>query len=675
MATPTGGDATIYGAKAKRHELRFVVGFTERYWESAFSATFGSDVSPSDWRTTQWGGRSVQVSGGRALFNAYGGPTREELITREHAYPREDLATKTTIVGKVLEADPVYGPMFCVGGIDGIFGVESNPLWVFQQGSADTAEPAHYGQYAANVMASIHAYSYDTSDHTWEVLWDPNGSPKLTVKRDSSTIASSSDEGYAVRPRFVQLGVVRGVTKDETGNLVEGLGTPDVPTLIMSIDSVTVEENGDGYETRTFPAWSTANAGATSASNAAVGERWTEDGVQWAKMPLNMIKSGGGWGSSRRGVIRPSLTLSVAGGDSGDYGEDRWIGRTIRVESRYVNDAESSQTSWRCLGVLTVEDVEEDDDGVRLTLIDRVAGRFDVPMARSYVGEDADGSALGTIEASNVGYSLGEIIEDMLDVADTHAGGLIPTTDRRVNMPVIFPSTLNSAGDSLLSVAQAVCDRVVQQMCTRYTTSGWGKYGGLMVNVWDLGTGTAGWTFQGRGGTSGGSMVVPPGYRLMRSGRGPSQVFYRNDNPNILGELRSQNTLPLAGVFPTGAHPSVGRELDDSMALSQTNDGFSTQTAFPSDDEDAIDRLGGPAYLRWWKETLARRRVSFSIYGHDWMEVGDEIAINDPDGRGITTAETWVIDSVTYTLDGDGEMKAAIEVTTTSLDRAISSTV
>lgn len=689
MAVPAGGEIAIYAARAKTTQVRYVLGFTERQWTAIFSETFGADLSHSNWRTTQWGGSSISVSGGRGLIRAYHGPPREEIITREHAFPTDPTkAFKVTIVVSFPVADPIYSQFLCVGGIEGLFGLESMPLMVIQAGSADDGDTA--GSIVSQSMGSVvEELAYTSADQTFVVEWDPDaaggtGSEKLTIRRAGSIIAESSDDGFAQAPRYVQCGYVRGVAvdySDTTEPIFEGLGTPTVPVTTMSLDSVTIEEDGNGYETATYPAWTSANAGGTI-DTAAEGERFALDSVTWALIPQRMVKSASGWGASRDGAPSPSLTISVGRADSADLTADRWIGRTLLIDTRVGNDA-GSFTAWKRTGVYTVESVDEDDNGIRLSLVDRPTGRLDTPIARSYIGADADSDALGEIEATNIGFALGEIVTDMIDVADAHAGGLIPSTDRLVNMPAIFPSMLDTGGDSLLGVVTGICDRLVQQMWTRCRTTGTGKYGCHMINVWDFGLGTAGWTFYGRGGAAN-STVAAPGIKLMRNARGPSQVFYRNNNPLVLGEIRTLANVPLAGTFPSGAYPAVGRELDDSMALVVTaqtettahgNGAFSPLEPFPSDDEDAIDRFGGPAFLRYWMESLRRRRVSFTVYGHDWMEPGDEIAIDDPDGRGLTTAETWVIDSVSYSIDSDGALKADIEATTASLEKAITSTI
>ena len=688
MAVPAGGEIAIYADYAKRTQLRVVMGFIEPQWTAIFSETFGAAIDYAKFRSTQWGGSAVPVSGGTALFKAYGGAPREELIAREIAFPTDpDKAFKVTITDVTFpEANPVYSQFLCVGGVDQIFGIEGNPLMVVQLGSADTSDVALQGKILSQSMGSVvEELAYTASAQTWVVEWDPDaaggaGSEKLTVRRAGNIIAESSDDGFAVAPRFLQLGYVRGmvVESDIKGNpIVEGLGTPAAPTTLMTVSAVTVEEDGNGYETATYPAWTTANAGGAvtggdwTTLSAADGERFTEGGVTWAIIPPTMITGISGWGASRNGSLSPTLKIAVGQGDSADLTEDRWLGRIVLIDTR-VYDDDGTPTAWKRTGAYKVESIDEDDDGISLTLVDRATDRLDTPIARSYIGADGDGDALGEIEATNIGFMMPEIVEDMIDVADAHRGGPLSTTDRRVNMPMIAPSMLDTAGDSLLGVVQAVCDRLVQQMWVRCRASGWGTYGGFMINVWDFGLGTAGWTFYGRGGASRAS-VVAPGIRLMRNQRGPSQVFYRQNNPVVMGELRTLTNVPLAGTFPSGAYPTVGRELDDSIALA-FNDGFSVLEPFPSDDDDAIDRIGGVAFLRYWQETLERRRVSFTVYDHDWIEPGDEIAIDDPDGRGITDAETWVVDSVTYSWD-DGALRVAVEATTSSLQRALASTM
>lgn len=700
MTVPAGAEIAIYGARAKTHERRFIIGFSERTWTAAFSETFSADLSYANWRTTQWGGDSIVVSGGRGLIQAYGGPPREEIITRENAIPTDPtLAFTVTIVASFPEADPVYSQQFSILGVEQFFGVEGEPLKVVQSGSGDVGAVAEIGRISIQSGGSIiDDRAYTSADVTYVLEWDPNaaqvpGDEKLTIKRDGVTILETSDDGFAVQPRAVQIGYVRGVSVynltntsagmpgagETIGDPLVALGTDAVPVTTISVDSVTIEEGGDGYESASYPAFTSANAGGAvtgtdwTTLTAAEGERFTSSGVTWAIIPQGVIRSCNGFGASRRSVMRPSLVIDVGQDDGTDLtGAQRWLGRTLLIDSRVKNDA-GTATAWKRLGCYTVEACDEDDNGIRLACIDRASDRFDTPIARSYLGVDGDGDALGSIEATNLNYNFDEIIEDMLDVADAHKGGLLSTTDRKINMPAIVPNMLDTGGDSMLSVATSVVDRLVQQMWTRTRISGWGIFGGIMINVWDFGFGTSGWTFYGRGGASN-SSIESPGVKLMRSQRGPSQVFYRQNNPLITAEITTLTGLPLGGTFPTGAYPSSGRELDDSLAL-VANDSFSVLEPFPSDEDDAIDRFGGVAYLRYWQESLMRRRISFRVFGHDWMEPGDEIAIDDPLGRGLTTAETWVIDSVSYSLDESGAISASIEATTSSLGKAFTTTI
>jgi hypothetical protein len=692
VAVPAGAEIAIYAARAKTHERRFILGFTERIWTAAFTETFSADLSFANWQTSSWDGTSITVSGGRGLIQAYGGPPREQIITRENAIPTDpDLAFKITIVAAFPEADPVYSQVITVLGVEQTFGVDGDPLKIIQSGSADVAG-AEIGRIAMQSGGSvINDIAYTSADVTYEVLWDPNasggaGDEKLTIKRDGVTLLETSDDGFAVQPRAVQIGSIRGVTTYIGGTAPTpadvdkpafALGTPTVPVPTISVDSVTIEEDGDGYETASYPAFTSANAGGSvtggnwSTLTAVSGERFTEGGVTWAEIPSGQIKSAT-WGVSRRGVIRASLVLSVGMDNGTDLtSELRWLGRTLLIDSRVKNDA-GTATAWKRIGVYTVEEAKESDNGINLSAIDRASDRLDVPAARSYIGVEPDADAEGTLEATNIGFNFDEIVEDFINVGDAIKGGLLATTDHKINMPAIIPNVYDTGGASLLTAATGIFDRLVQQMWTRTRISGWGTYGGLMVNVWDFGTGTSGWTFYGRGGVAN-STIAAPGVDAARNARGPSQVFYRQNNPLLTGELYTTTNLPLAGTFPSAPYPPGGRELNDSLAL-VANDAFSVLQPFPSDEDDAIDRVGGVAYLRWWQETLVRRRISFRVYGHDWMEPGDEIAIDDPLGRGLTTAETWVIDAVSYALDGSA-IAANIEATTSDLGLAITSTI
>jgi hypothetical protein len=681
MTAPTS-EAAIYQARTRTQQTRVIVGLTEPQWTASVTESFGSALSPTNLMYSDTMGGPPVTSGGELLIRGYGGPPFEWVKSRRGWFPND--ITKAFSVTAVISfpvADPIYPQVFIVGSIEHQFGNEYECATVVQEGSAITTShgPGTIGRIFVHGGGDIDVFdqAHDTSNHTLLVEWDPDaaggaGAEMLTVKWDGSTVSETSDVPLlAAAPTYWQAGFIHPVqVEDREADplvVVEGLGAVGSPVTLMKVGSVTVSEDGNGYESAAWPAWTSANAGGTTFDNSAIGERVVIDGVTWARFPNAYIKRMTCDGPSREGVPALSLTLSNLQSSGVDRFQDtdarKWVGRPVIVDTRMVRDDGTTFSAWKRLGMFTIHDYSLSATELQLTGVNRVLSRIDTPLAKSWSDETPDASAEGDDDAVNTGFTFTQIIENVVDLTDSLAGGPLATTDVQVYAPPTLPRALDNPGVSCQQWLLSLCDRLVQECWVKHTTSSTGRYGQLRVNLWTFGTGTSAWTFYGRGGASV-SDIVGTGPTLSQTGRGPDQTFYRQDNPLPDDFVHSIIDLPLLAHFPVG---QGNGKLEDSLS-EQSSAGVHPQIAFP--DSNGDDVFGGIANFRYKQEWQSLRRVKFDVINHDWMDVGDEIAISDPNGRGLTTAETWVISSVQYTWDNQNRLIGSISATTQSIRKA-----
>jgi len=682
MVVPVGGEITIFNDSAKLLDYRVALGFARPAWTATVTFDFSSAFDHSKLWTTQFGGAHPEIAGGRLLIKQYGGPPHERVITRRVCVPTDPtLAFKITIIAKFPEEDPVYSQVITVGGLEQSFGVEADPLLVVQGGSTVYGGSA-VGREFVHSSGTLDAtgFAWDGADHTYEVFWDPNavggaGAEKLTVKRDTVLIKETSVAGEAVRPRYVAIGEIMSTIVDADGNAIPGLGTSGVPVTTMSVNSIVIDSNGDGFETQTWPVWTTANAGGTTLDNAAEGERVVIDTVTWAIIPRANIHALSGV-KTRTGVDSLAMVLTTPDPADADpinrFQGDIWSGQILLVDAR-VTDSASSVSSWYRLGAYEIMESRERGFQVSLTATDRPMFKLDAYLSRNYLGLDADQPVIGSIDATNEDYTVPEILEDLVDVADViHGGsGLGATATSIQNAPVIIPAALDSGGQSLVTTILGLCDNLVLEVWRKFRPTGTERYGQILVNLWTFGTGTSGYTFRGQGAASGNSNIVEPGVELRENRRsGPGQVYYRHDAPQHTPDFLALTKLQTIGTFPSAQYPAEERTLNASIAsIAATS--FSVLTTWKN--AAGTNVFGGLAKFRYMKENGMRRIVTFEVLNHPWLEPTDEIGIED-DRTGLDPAdESWVVNTVTWAVR-DRVLRSTIEASTSKWADAIERT-
>ncbi|KKN54445.1 hypothetical protein LCGC14_0592430 [marine sediment metagenome] len=416
--------------------------------------------------------------------------------------------------------------------------------------------------------------------------------------------------------------------------------------------------DGTAYETRVWPGWTSVNAGG-GLDDAVVGERFDLDGETWAKLPnLRSLTVVGG-----RDQQSDSLTVLLAGGDPADPSnanvfqgsfatgmlQDRMGGRPILIDTRVLRD-DATATAWKRQIAGIVEDVStalEENGATTITITgrDRMSVKLDVEISRSYIAVAGDATR-DTPALVNAGFDLDSILQDIVDLADLMwTGDVLGATDTSINTSVDIQPDILTVGPNLLAATTSLADESGFEMWRRYTTSGTGRYGELVIARWTLGPehGIA-------------SDVYGPFPRFLINGPGATEA---NNARNIrLAEsrtggvghvsvhsdsmLNSTNNLSALGGepgpadFPMLPYPPSARELRTSLPYGGVI-GFAT-VFWKLRDQFGNVHLGGTGLSRYRRENVNRRAVTVTIEGHDWVEITDPIEIDDPDHTGLVPA-------------------------------------
>lgn len=666
----------------KTLDYRVAIGLDYPALTAEFSDTFGADLDSRNWAYTEFGGPPV-VSGGKLKIQLYGGACREFAVLRPHCFPR-DLTKKFTITFNVTfpATDPISDAIITVGTINGTFGTDSDPLRIVHQGSGRVAErgAGETGRISHQTNATfVPSIANDAASHKYEIIYDPAVSPTLTIERDDVAIYTDSGSGVIPRPYYVMFGML---LKDEewtaaqrTALLNGGTVTNPTPLPIMEVSDITV--SCDSYETRTYPAWTSANAGGTTLDNAAEGERVSIDGETWAIVPKEQI-------ASIRTVVGRSLSqpsdtfdielLAPLASDPDTtphlFDGDLYSHRPVVIDSRIGSDDPVSWADWRRHICGFIEPVEHDTLRLRLSGRDRPTSKLDTFFARGYFDVDIDESALNVpADGARSGLVLSEIFKDILAVSDAIYGDKLGETAELIRLIDQAPQMLSTGGGSLLSVLQEWVDRGAQEMWREYDVTGDARYGRLRTNLYTLG-GTSVYDFRGHGATN--PNILAPGVRFTNDPRkGPGQAYYRNDSPAGAFEGLNTGNVPVLGVFPAFQYPTNDRVLNDSYG--QHAD-LAVSSLLQLRDRDDNIKPGGVAMWRYRMENSFRRAIEFAVVGHNWMIPGQVITVDDADGTGITAAEDWVIDNIETVIEA-GTLRARIQATSSDWLGAIRGTM
>lgn len=682
MPVPGFVEGNVYTRAVKRHHARIAVTTAPRYWTQQMEEQFGVDgeLDAAEWWYTQYGGEHPLVESNTIKFALRGGPPREMIISRKHWLPeRDDLAFEVQIIGIFEQlVDPIYAAVMTVGGIDNFFGVEAEPMRIIQKGSANVSG-ASIGKIFIDsggvIEDSAAARVNDSNPHTYICRWNPfavgvPGDEILTVLYDGVIQHETSDPISIQQPHYIALNMIQS-TRDG----VPVTGSPGLPYFTLLVDSViTREYNGGGYETQLEPSWTTTDLG-NDIDTAVDGERFVMDGENWAKVFKDNIV---GWEVTvGRDNLFDTFTVTIAAPDQDDpvttpnvFADMRWVGRTIVIDTRMEDEAFTDPldqyTTWKRQICGEIDDVTIEDGVITISGRERAMGRLDSFISRAYTNIAGDGDQDGEIEGVNVGYLIGDVLVDLVEVSNAIAGGRLPATSSLIQAPDVLPQALSSGGESLAPVFAELCDRLCQEVWTFYDLADpAAAYGQIMVNLWTF-EGEGSWRFWGRGN----EYEDVQGATFAESRRdGVGQSFYRQQTPLLGDLLQSLEFLPLVGTFPSAPFPVNDRVVSDSLAGIETT-GLSVLLGFP--DKFGTDQAGGLAKFRYKRENAQRRRVQLTVEGQDWMQPTDGFRYVDrtmfPADFGYE--ELFVTSNLRKTW-ADGVLTVAIDAVTAEIVRAI----
>lgn len=354
------------------------------------------------------------------------------------------------------------------------------------------------------------------------------------------------------------------------------------------------------------------------------------DGETWAILPPKLVSSL----QVRRTRIGMGDTFSMSLIDDTTTGFDtqRWNERPILIDTKVGAATWKRQIAAYALS----HQVSRTADSQSIEVAGRSIAtyRLDTFLSRMYYGEDAVGTE---IDGVNYGYDLNGIWNDLLDVAEAMHGSPLGALATDIQAMGIIPASIGTGGQSLLSTFTSLFDQVGYEYWMRYATSSTERYGAVVANAWDLGSGTADHTF---------ALEEVFGYDLTEDVEaGPGQVSYRANLlvTDLLG-LYSFWNIPTSATFPSAPYPAKAPVLSDSLSFARPTQATALQNLI---DEDGSNVNGGVAQHRWRLEVAARRALRFRVVAQDWLEPSDEIAITN--GPGQLSGETWVVDTIDMT--------------------------
>ena len=683
MTAPTAGDLVVADSQAKRSEVRVILGLDYPALTAEKTEDFSTGLPSADFWHLALAPEAMLTDVNGIHFRSWSAPAFEVLKTREHWFPDDPAQPfKLVINMKFPTADPVYSPMIVVGGLENEFGELNDIATVVQHGSAMTkttsigaTNEGDFLVYSNNTLTPVNVDAYDALSHELIVEWDPAKAVntfKVTVKWDASTV-KEYDTPLA-RPMYVAMGWTWPVLVEpdsDPKSPVEILapGTVGVPVTVMTIEDITMTQLAtEGYETRVFPGWTSANAGGTI-DTAVPGERFTIGGVNVAKIDPKRIEDLSG--ERGRSILFDTLNFTVLGqqeldADPVDLFEDtRFVNRELWFDTRHENITTGLFSSWLRQGMMRIKSSRKDER--KSGIATEVEGRSDVmDKLDSFI----DIGFLGEISEADIDENLypfditiDELLTAIITVSNSISGALTDT-DSTVRVIDIQPDIIASGGNSLLNVFAELIDQIAYEFWCEYKVSGAERDGSIRIHAWTLGTGTGTYTFEASNGLLVGTRIN------LNSVNAPNHVNYRSNIPLFRNnEAVNSKHLPTVGTFPTHPYPSRGTPLVDTLSFAHQ---LSATSLLALKDVDDVSISGGVATHRYRLENTQRRIISFEVAGHDWIEPGDEISVLRP-GM-VAAADSWIVDSFSYEFS-DGVWKTQVEALTTDWLDAIRQTV
>ena len=619
---PTGADLAVYNDSRRAEERRVVMEVSAPHWPGKFEDTFSGLIDLTNYRTSMLG---TQPSDGEV--KSYGARPWEYWLTREHVLPR-DLSLPFYIETEATfpQEDPVYDTGIIIYGVDGPFGVPSDPMRIIQHGSVTV--PNFAGD--ARIMttgfipdlsgSSDLVIPFDGYPHVYRLEWRPAATDNLELYIDAVKVFDTEN---GVRP----FGVLFGIPWSISDPQATPLGEPGDIATLMEVHRFEVDElDSGGHDSPIWPGWTSENDGATGADDAGPGERFDDDGKTWAILPLSITDMGTNQGIS---VSEDTFNLTVPADDWPYY-----EGREVLIDTRV--SAGGSDAGWKRQIAGVIEKVDDTETERRARLF-TLSGRATLYVAMDDVVHQTYINAAGPVPGANVehpdggGFTFSRVFRSILSIASALSGRVL---NGDIDAPDIVPLGLNTGTTDLGQQVDEWTDRLVQERWVRYRTSGDAKHGELVVNLFDTEAGDS--------------------YEFHRDNT--IAISRDSDTRNMPGQVQYQPNLPrgpqtewwiigLPGVacYPSAPYPAHAKVVEDSIAYANSL-AVGTIVNFP--DREGDPRPGGIAKHRLYALLAQGRRITVQAKNHDWIEPGDTIEWQGKDWIVSDIRKSWTRDGL-----------------------------
>jgi len=657
-----GLEAPIYALPNSRCESRVVVALDyPALTEEIEGVALGPD--PRYWAYSWIGGSNPQWFFDRVVFRSFGVPPYEWIRTRENWVPDDPTQPFKWEFGLEFPAeDPVYSPVVVVGGLTQQLADLGEPLVIYHHGSATSRATAMGDTDEGKVHFIVGGFE-DTLDPDGDgeyhvvVEWDPEravNATKFRLQVNEVEIVASDD---VPRPEYVQFGMpwspqVEMAVAGVEGDYIQPAGTAASPVTIMIVHYCRATQLGSqGFESRDYPDWvfSDGDPDHVDLETAEPGELFTHNSETCVIVPPRFVReitwSRGTEGAEDRASV--TFTDDLLNG----IAAQRWLGRSLYIDTRVVSPS-GDATAWKRQAAIYIDDMEPHltatEARVKVSGPAQPHARLGVYQARYWRG------ASTSLPGVNTGYTMAEIWQDIIEVADATYGAPNGFGQYQIQPFDLLPSDVGTLGESLLPVLAGLVDECAHEMYIDYPFVE--SYGRIRIHAGTLGSGTADYT-----------LLRVTEARVPESIRNaPGQAHYRQNLPvsdtNGYYNLRG---LPMPGAFPFAPMPSRGRVLNDTVSFSTNLQATAIQTLR---DKDGATIPGGIAQHRYRLEATRRRILEARCVGQDYIEPSDEIEVEG--ALGVHEGETFVVAQMSCTL-AEGELLTLLSCRTSDWERAV----
>lgn len=256
---------------------------------------------------------------------------------------------------------------------------------------------------------------------------------------------------------------------------------------------------------------------------------------------------------------------------------DDWLGRILTIDTQ-MSDGVTSDIERRAIaGVVEDASGSMGSSGPEITLRGRdvISAKLDTNYYRAYADYDASASGSNEASAVNLGYTLGEIIQDLVNVGDvafgvdimneditaSPQGDDLTTTETALWVPPFVPQYVDTGDSRLLQVVTSLADQYGLEVWRSYDPIDWtdygnfegpqgsGRYGTLRMGRWNWGGEASCFTVYGVDATTGIENAVTIAVKENRT-EAAGQVLVTQDGQGATFALLS------GGDVGPGAHPA-----------------------------------------------------------------------------------------------------------------------